>query len=91
MTTNDDYRPIDCGTHSELEVLVMRAFRGWVRWREHGNTVEGEARLCDLRTRAGAEYLVIETAGSERALRLDQVQQIVDPSGRIVWRQKIDD
>ncbi|WP_171816254.1 transcriptional antiterminator, Rof [endosymbiont of unidentified scaly snail isolate Monju] len=90
MTTNDRYRPIACAVHSELEQLVMHSFRGWVYWLGHAGETACEGRLLDLRVRDGVEYLVLDTSGGRCEVRLDRLRQIVDPAGRVCWRQKTD-
>lgn len=87
-----DYRPIGCDLHSELELLALRRTRvvahandpvaGPVRW-------SGE--VCDVRTRDGAEYLVLlNVAGEHRDVRLDRLSALFAPDGAPLWRQESD-
>lgn len=72
MSGNDDYRPIACGFHSELELLAMH--RRPVRL----TLSDGEAvgRAVDLVVHDGAEYLVLESAGGRTEIRLDRIREI---------------
>jgi len=74
--------------HSELELLVMRRFRGRVYWRGDAGETACEAWLLDLRVRDAVEYLVLDTPGGRCEVRLDRLRQIADPAGRVCWRQK---
>lgn len=72
MSDNDDYRPIACGLHSELELLAMR--RQPVRLvLSDGETV---GRVVDLVVHDGAEFLVLESADGRSEIRLDRIDEI---------------
>lgn len=90
MTT--DYRPIACDRYSELEVLALRrqVVRALVCDADPGGrSVEG--RVVDLRTRDGAEYLILQVAGDgELAVRLDRVRALFDGNGAGIWRREFD-
>ncbi len=90
VTTNDAYRPITCAAHSELELLVMRSFRGWVYWLGDAGETACEGQLLDMRVRDGSEYLVLDTLGGRCEVRLDRLRRIADSVGRVCWRQKTD-
>jgi transcriptional antiterminator Rof (Rho-off) len=77
VTTSDDaYRPIACERYSELEVLAMRGATVDVELPGTGQRFRGRVR--DLRTRAGVEYLVLETAeGVREELRLDRIGDVL--------------
>jgi len=69
-----DYRPIACGTYSQLEVAILHRTPIDCLWTD----VDGgrhEARLLplDLRTRDHAEYLVAETPEGQVEIRLDRL------------------
>ncbi len=72
VSDKDDYRPIACGLHSELELLAMH--------RESVRLVlpDGEAagRVVDLVVHDGAEFLVLESAGGRAEIRLDRIGEI---------------
>ena len=71
-----DYRPIDCGLHSEYELLVMEHRSCRLGWRDPSGT--GYSRLVtptDLYTRNHEEYLqVTDTSGVIHDIRLDRIQ-----------------
>lgn len=69
-----DYRPIDCGLHSEYELAIMLHRKIRLTWRDsqekHRETVLPE----DIHTRDHAEYLVFRTEdGRQLEIRLDHV------------------
>ncbi len=70
-----DYRPIDCGLHSEYELAIMQGRRLTLRWREAGGEARRETLLpLDLVTRDGAEYLLAEDSDGRRLeIRLDHI------------------
>lgn len=76
----DDYRPIACALHSELELAVMHRIR--LRATHEGGLVEGIA--SDMGSEAGAEYLhLTDQAGNRHSLRLDRITRLVAlPKGR---------
>ncbi len=70
-----DYRPIDCGLHSEYELAIMQGRRLTLRWHEAGGEARRETLLpIDLVTRDGAEYLLAEDRDGRRLeIRLDHI------------------
>lgn len=70
-----DYKPINCGLHSELELLAMR--RKLVRLEvmlENDQKQEISGRVLDVYTREGAEYLqMMGKQGQTIKLRLDRI------------------
>jgi transcriptional antiterminator Rof (Rho-off) len=87
VTTND-YVPIDCATHSELERLAVRRVAVTVDYRADGDGVERiEGVVVDLETRDGAEYLVLQTRDGPRRLRLDRLRDVFGGGRRIIPRQ----
>jgi len=88
MTT--DYVPIDCDQHSVLELLAMRRARVIVQSRRpEGRVSIVEAMVCDVRTRDGAEYLILRDPGDkEFSIRLDRLLGLSGPDGGPIWRQK---
>ena len=87
-----EYVPIDCDRHSVLELLAMRHTPVVVRARPESGvgTVEVEGEVRDVFTRAGAEYLLlVDREGDELRIRLDRLRGLAEPSGAILWRQKI--
>ncbi|WP_457664887.1 hypothetical protein [Thiolapillus sp.] len=71
------YKPIDCGLHSEYEMLAMH--RRHVNLRHSGE--EGEqvlkGRVVDVFTHQQAEFLKLQLAGGETVdIRLDRIREI---------------
>ncbi len=74
----DGYRPIDCGLHSQYELWIMQGTPLRLRWRdETGCEQRQQGWARDLLTRAGAEFLLIETSAGERfEIRLDRLLEV---------------
>jgi len=81
----DPYRPIACGLHDELQLRAMRRIAVTLRYRGDagGDAPEGESsvrqragRVVDVRTRDGAEYLVLDDGAEIRLDRLVEVDGI---------------
>ena len=68
MTT--DYRPIACGLVDELQLRVMRGRTSDILFRRDGSEFAVRARIVDVNTRGGAEWLDLE--GGD-AIRLDEL------------------
>lgn len=70
-----DYIPIDCSRYSEFELAIMHRTRLRLSWRDAAGNLHLETLLpTDLRTRRGAEYLVVaSTTGREQEIRLDRI------------------
>lgn len=68
------YEPIACGLHDELQLLVLKGRPVAVVYREAGGELrEVTARLLDVSTRDGAEWLALDTAA---AVRLDHLVEV---------------
>ena len=72
-----DYTPIDCGRYSEYELAIMRKWKLRIGWRDAQGMTHVETVLpCDLQTRQGEEFLILETrAGQRLEIRLDQITE----------------
>ena len=70
-----DYVPVDCGLYSEYELAIMHRDRLRLSWHDFaGNAHIGVVLPTDLRTRNGAEYMVVtEQDGSMLEIRLDRI------------------
>jgi transcriptional antiterminator Rof (Rho-off) len=70
-----DYRAISCEQHSEYELLIMRRQRLQISGRsERGEERELAVLPLDLISRAGEEFLLVETEAGERLeFRLDRI------------------
>jgi Rho-binding antiterminator len=70
-----DYQPISCDLHSEYELLAMH--RAWVEIELEGEPQPRRVRVRDVVARAGAEYLIVETADGVRLeWRLDRLRRV---------------
>ena len=84
-----DYQPIACGAYDEIELLAMHRTEVTLVYHapeQPRRTLQG--RIVDTRVHDGAEYLVLEHAGSREELRLDGILRIEGRDGRMLWRQK---
>jgi Rho-binding antiterminator len=72
-----DYAPIDCGLYSEYELAIMHRDRLRLSWRDPEGVVHiGIVTPTDLRTRNGAEYMIVTGLdGETEAIRLDRILQ----------------
>jgi transcriptional antiterminator Rof (Rho-off) len=86
----NDYVPIDCDQHSVLEVLAMRRTSVVAQFTlGEGPRVSAEGAVMDVLAREGAEYLILlDQAGQELSIRLDQLQGLSATDGEAIWRQK---
>ena len=72
--SHPDYVPIACGLHDQLQLLVMRGRPVPLVVQDNGgHTRTLEARLVDVLTRDGAEWVVTED-GAE--IRLDRLVEV---------------
>ncbi|WP_018936923.1 hypothetical protein [Thioalkalivibrio sp. ALJ24] len=70
-----DYVPISCERYSELELCIMHGRSLRIRWQWHGMDRVVRVRPLDLRTRHGAEYLILSDADGRRQWRrLDRLR-----------------
>ena len=84
-----DYVPIDCDQHSVLELLAMHRTKVTVEAVGAGAGVAAfDGTVVDVLTRAGAEYLALESDDGRTDLRLDRLLTIRDGDGAVVWRQE---
>ena len=70
-----DYKPIDCGLHSEYELAIMQHCRLHLTWQGRDGVVHMEIIMpTDLYTRQGEEFIIISRAdGSTGEIRLDHI------------------
>jgi transcriptional antiterminator Rof (Rho-off) len=73
MTT--DYIPIDCGSHSELELAIIKHATLELGWRDAEGMLHREIITpTDLRTVDGEEFLhATDTRGAAHTIRLDRI------------------
>jgi len=71
-----DYRPIDCGIYSRLEVAILHHTPIACAWRdERGAHHEATLLPRDLCTRDRAEYLIAGGPDGQIEIRLDRVDR----------------
>jgi Rho-binding antiterminator len=72
-----DYVPVDCGLYSEYELAIMHRDRLRLSWRDAaGNAHIGVVTPTDLRTREGAEFMIVTAQdGATLEIRLDRILQ----------------
>ncbi|HIE54337.1 MAG TPA: transcriptional antiterminator, Rof [Chromatiaceae bacterium] len=72
--TLDVYQPIDCGLHSQYELLAMRRARVILTFLDNaGMECSVRGQIVDLFTVKGGEYLRLVTEDGILEVRLDQV------------------
>ena len=71
-----DYKPVDCGLHSEYELLIMQHRNCTLAWKDA--TGSAHIRLVtptDLYTRNSEEFMVAsDSAGVTHEIRLDRIR-----------------
>jgi len=71
---NDHYQPIDCGLHSEYELLVMQHSDIRLVFTDSNGTRQVVCGVpTNVTTRDGAEFLLIEHTDSQISVRLDRI------------------
>jgi len=72
------YKPVSCGLHSEYELLAMHRSRVRLSCISDDKSLQTlEGKVLDVVTREKAEYLVLETDGTEAvSIRLDRIQRL---------------
>ncbi|MCA6222989.1 MULTISPECIES: Rho-binding antiterminator [Photorhabdus] len=76
MSINTEYQPINCDDYDNLESTCQHQLHLHIKLRG-GEVIEGKA--CDLVLRKKVEYLIIETEGKPRELRLDHIASFSHP------------
>jgi len=79
MSDADPYQPIACTLHDRLEAACLRRRPVAIAWcdpdgHHHAATIIPR----DVRSRAGAEYLVADQAGTPLEIRLDRLLRFGD-------------
>jgi len=73
------YRPIACTLHDRLEAACLRHQPVTLTWRDaDGNDHTATVVPRDVRSRTGAEYLVVEHEGGTPEIRLDRLLRFGD-------------
>jgi transcriptional antiterminator Rof (Rho-off) len=75
--SDDMYIPIDCGLHSDYELLAMHRREVDVCWDSAVGMEEKTGRVMGVFTRNKAEYLQLLLAGGDIVdIRLDRIRKI---------------
>ncbi len=79
----NEYQPVDCNFHSELELAIMHKKIFKISWNKQGEKNDEKndlAQMCkpiDLVTRNHEEFLIIEDQESVRSeVRLDHIMAV---------------
>jgi transcriptional antiterminator Rof (Rho-off) len=85
---SDDYQPIACGAYDEIELMAMHRSEVELVFHAPGTPRRRlRGRVVDTAIHGGAEYLVLEHAGSRETLRLDRILEIEETATGKRWRQ----
>jgi len=69
-----DYKPIECGLHSEYELLIMRAQRVNIEFQGANELKQVHTGTpTDMISKNNAEFLEISSAGRKELIRLDKI------------------
>ena len=72
-----DYHPISCASYDEYEIAIMHHARLHLTWQENNVIYDQTVTPLNLRTEAGAEYLILcDASGSTREVRLDHIRRM---------------
>jgi len=71
-----DYKPVDCGLHSEYERLIIQRRSCKLGWQDASGTVHIQVVTpTNLYTRTSEEFMVVtDAAGVTHAIRLDRIR-----------------
>ena len=74
--TNDDYKPVSCAMHSELELAIMHKQVMELCWQNESGEMRTENVVpVDIITSNHAEFLVVKTDNNQSvSIRLDQIK-----------------
>ena len=82
MSMNDTYQPINCDDYDNLELACQHHLVLALELKD-GEVLKAKAH--DLVSRKNVEYLVVDSAGELRELRLDRITSFSHPeSGTVV-------
>lgn len=76
MSMSEEYQPINCDDYDNLELACQHQLVLTLKLRG-GEIVEGKA--SDLISRKRIEYLIVESDGIQRELRLDYIASFSHP------------
>lgn len=70
----NDYTPVACSFHDQLEHLAIRRTNCRIFYRQNGEELTIEGRISDILVSDGAEYAILEPCGDR--IRLDRILTI---------------
>ncbi|MCS2151783.1 MULTISPECIES: Rho-binding antiterminator [Scandinavium] len=76
MSMNESYQPINCDDYDNLELACQNHLVLALELKD-GEVLKAKAN--DLVSRKNVEYLVVETSGESRELRLDKIASFSHP------------
>nr|WP_159465649.1 Rho-binding antiterminator [Scandinavium goeteborgense] len=76
MSINESYQPINCDDYDNLELACQNHLVLALELKD-GEVLKAKAN--DLVSRKNVEYLVVETSGESRELRLDKIASFSHP------------
>lgn len=76
MSMNETYQPINCDDYDNLELACQHHLVLALKLKD-GEVLKGKAN--DLLSRKNVEYLVVESEGETRELRLDRIASFSHP------------
>ncbi|MEJ5073201.1 Rho-binding antiterminator [Enterobacter ludwigii] len=76
MSMNESYQPINCDDYDNLEIACQNHLVLALELKD-GEVLKAKAN--DLVSRKNVEYLVVESSGESRELRLDKIASFSHP------------
>ncbi|AKJ43019.1 Rho-binding antiterminator [Pragia fontium] len=77
VMTEKEYQPINCDDYDNLELACQHHLVLEIKLRG-GERLE--AKACDLLLRKQVEYLIVDVAGEQKELRLDNIAYFSHPT-----------
>jgi len=75
--TQNDYQPVSCEMHSELELAIMHRTELQISWQSDDATITDTVLAIDIYTQDQQEFLSIENNDRHRLdIRLDKILHI---------------
>ena len=71
--SNDQYEPVSCDYHDQLEAAAMHKTRVELEFELEGVTQRERGRIADVYTADGAEFVKFEAPQGAVDIRLDQI------------------
>jgi Rho-binding antiterminator len=71
--TNEQYEPVSCDYHDQLEAAAMHKTKVELEFELEGVTQRERGRIADVYTADGAEFVKFEAPEGAVDIRLDQI------------------